>query len=207
MPAVVIPPIPKLQLVPPNPFNPATLGGDDLELYFHDLTVEPGKTYRYKVIYTLYNPVFNQPTRVAKDQAKLADIYGIDSPASGWSEAITVDARTRFWLAAKQPGRATQDQVSFTVFTWHGGNWQEKDYNAVAAGDEIGADEGDSGDFSTHWTLLDLKAASGDDPQTRDVLVVPDDGGQTRERDSQSDTSSQEFKRFVTDFNAQGAKP
>jgi hypothetical protein len=203
-PAVIIPPIPKLQPVPATSASPSTLAaGGDIGVYFIDMTVQPGSTYRYKARYTLYNPLYDQVNRAA--QPAMSDQFGLDSPDSAWSATIAVPSRTRFWCSAKQPGGRGRlmDQVGITVYAWHDGQWSSKDYTPVP-GDEIGADEGASGNFVTQWTLLDVKAIRPDS-EARTALVVADSGGAAQRRDTQMDVESDEYKKFQRDFNL--AKP
>lgn len=197
-PAVNVPPVevPKLQAPPKGEFSPyAAVSGGDMELYFHDLTVEPGRTYRYKVQYTLLNPIYNDPNQ----DPKLASVFGIDSPESDWSSPVAVPSRTRFWCTARQPLGLGDGEIAFSVFSWHDGMWQQKDCSA-SAGDEIGSSE--TGNFLTGWTLLDVKTGRAGSVE-RFVLLTPDDGGAAQERSVLADAASQEYKHFMHDFNAQ----
>jgi hypothetical protein len=212
---VAAPEIPKLIAVPDAAFNPsapapaaaagasAAAGVLDMELWFHDLKTEPGKTYRYKVQYTVANPVFNQPGMV-KD-SKLADAFGIDSAWSDWSKPVTIAGRTRFFLvnkaAANGNGRINPDIVDCTVYTWHDGQWNQHDYSAMA-GDEIGANEGPAaGNFLTHWTLLDVQSGAKDSG-SRFALLTPDTGGIVQKRDIRTDETSDEYTKFMKDVAA-----
>jgi hypothetical protein len=200
-PTVVIPPIPQLQAVPAQGFNPTTsLAQGDMGLWFHDMNAEPGKTYRYKVRYTLYNPVFGQPNAAA--DPKMADNLGMDSPFSGWSDNVVVPPRVRFWCMGKQPPPVRgqiESQVGFSCYSWHDGLWQQKDY-IDSAGDEIGADEGGAGNFLTHWTILEDLAGFR---AKHNVVIVPDDGGPAQLRDVDGDTKSMDYLRFKRDFDNQ----
>src|ERR1700683_461939 len=47
-----------------SPFNPgsfATKDAPDILIFFNDGTAQPGMTYRYRVQYSLLNPVYNRP--------------------------------------------------------------------------------------------------------------------------------------------------
>jgi len=196
---VEIPKLPPLQQVPDSAFDPVVLAPlGDVELYFHDLTVEPGKTYHYKVRYSLLNPVFGIETAVT--DKKLAAVYGIDSPASDWSEPVAVPARTKFWCADKAPTGTLRANglVHFTVFSWHDGQWTKRDYPSVAPGDEIG-----DGEFKTHYTLLDANS-----DESRQILIAPDDGGAAIARFERTDATSPEFQKLLQDLAAaQSAAP
>jgi hypothetical protein len=193
--AAAVPALPKLQLLPATPSSPATLApGGDLEIYLIDMTAQAGKSYHYKLRYTLYNPVYDQPNHAATPE--ISDQFGLDSPDSAWSDTITVSPRTRFWCSTKQPGGRARDseQVAVTVYTWHDGQWLNKDYSP-APGDEIGADEGTGGNFTTQWTLLDVKNTRPGS-ESRTALVVADASGKSERRDTQLDTTSDDYKKF-----------
>jgi hypothetical protein len=197
-PAVSLPP---LQPLPDAAFvaTQVAKGPGDIEVWFHDLTVEPGATYRYKVRYGLKNPVFDKPNAVKTPADAMK--FTIDSPDSQWSADVVVPARTRFWCSTKNPGgkaRSTQ-QVDFKVFVWHDGKWNEKDFNAVSTGDEIG-----DGDFVTHVTLLGAVSRQGTGiEQPRQVLLVPDTGGPAELRNERSDATSPELQTFLKNVAAQ----
>jgi hypothetical protein len=203
-PPVVVPPIPNLASIPPAGFNPTTqLAAGDMEVWFHDMTVVPGKVYRYQIKYVLLNPVYNLPARVA-NPALAADL-GMSSPASGWSDAVTVPARTRFWCSAKPSANDPNNpRIGFVVYNWHDGQWQEKDY-ICSIGDEIGADEGAAGNFIAHWTVLaDVRPEEGEGSRHY-ALIVADDGGDAQQRDVESDLKSLAYLKFKRDFDAQQA--
>jgi hypothetical protein len=170
-----------------------------------DDTIVAGHTYRYSVQYTLLNPVFNVPQRVA--DPKMADQFGIDSPVSGASAPITIPLKTRFWIASgmRQPVTTIQRQqlqTNFDVYTWHDGLWHYQPFNTIP-GDEIGGNLGDAGDFTSHWTYLDLIFGKSGGGLPTQGLVVADANGQIVSRDVQMDENSPEYRQFVKDFAAQ----
>jgi hypothetical protein len=198
------PPVPQLAVFPAGGLPLSAIAGpQEFAVWCHDLTVQPGKKYRYKVRYTLLNPVYGQPNRATPE---IADTFGIDSPNTAWSETAVVPSRTHFFAAGNiVPAPQSDDQkIPFTVFTWHNGMWQKKEY-VVAPGDEIGADEGDGGDFLTHYTLLNASSSTHNDSTSYSVLVAPDNGGPAQDRDFHTDSTSQDLKRLQQKFDAQVA--
>ena len=196
---------PALQAPPSASFIPSNLfaagANGNIGVWFTDLTVEPGKTYRYKVVYSLSNPIFGQPQRAA-DPA-LAANYGMDSEASDWSPSVDVPAKTQFWCAPKQNFAVAQHGgVRFSIYTWHEGMWYEKDYD-VDPGGEIGADEGAQGNYLTHFTLLDVKTDSNG---KRIAFLISDDGLETQQRDVAADFNTPEAKAFIAMYQAQQAQ-
>ncbi|HUB25181.1 MAG TPA: hypothetical protein VL992_07100 [Tepidisphaeraceae bacterium] len=196
---------PALQAPPSASFIPSNLfaagANGNIGVWFTDLTVEPGKTYRYKVVYSLSNPIFGQPQRAAAPA--LAANYGMDSEASDWSAPVDVPARTQFWCAPKQNFAVAQHGgVRFSVYTWHEGMWYEKDYD-VDPGGEVGADEGAQGNYLTHFTLLDVKTDSNG---KRVAFLISDDGQETQQRDVAGDMNTPEAKAFIAMYQAQQAQ-
>ncbi len=162
---------------PAGGFNPATLG--DVEVWAHDDTVQPGKTYRYKLHYKLKNPVFLS-TNVA-EPLSLADELAIDGKDGQWSDPITIKSATTFFLASGLPlrdGNATR----IDVFAWKGGLWQRKTIT-LSAGDLI---EG------TDWTLVDLRMAPGHEMRA----VLSNDNGSLSIHDSKTDQADPEYLRL-----------
>ncbi|HUB25499.1 MAG TPA: hypothetical protein VL992_08705 [Tepidisphaeraceae bacterium] len=200
---VIVPPIPQLAAVPPAGFNPTTqVAQGDMEIWFHDMTVVPGKVYRYQIRYVLLNPVYGLTARVA-NPALAADL-GMASPFSSWSDSVIVPPRTRFWCSSKQPaGDPNNPRIAFIVYNWHDGQWQEKDY-ICGIGDEVGADEGAAGNFVARWTLLSDVRTEGEGSRHY-ALLVSDDGGDAQQRDVDSDIKSLDYLKFKRDFDAQQA--
>jgi hypothetical protein len=195
------PPIPQLTPFPPGGLAVAAIAGpQDFMVWCHDLSVQPGKSYRYKVRYTLFNPVYNQPNKAKQE---VADTFGIDSPDTGWSDTAAVPWRTRFFATGKIVSGHVNVTVPFTVFTWHNGLWQKKDYPAIAPGDEIGSDEAADGNFLTHFTFLDAKSDNREDSVSHSLLLAPDNGGPSQVRDFQADSMSQDFKRLKRQVDTQ----
>jgi|GEM_PF-6047703 len=196
-PLAVAPVVPKFQPVPATAFSPDTAAAQgDMLLWFVDMDVQPGRTYRYKVRYTIYNPIFAQPNMAGSPA--LADVFGIDSADSEWSGAVVIPPRTEFWMS-NTPPLQKKPQANFTVFTWHEGIWLQKDYTALGVGDEIGQDEPGKANFQSHWTLLEVQTNG----ENRTVMLVPDGGGTVQRRDSSTDANSQDEQRFIRTNNPQ----
>jgi hypothetical protein len=68
----------------------ALLENPDIQMWAHDLTVEPGKVYRYRVKVALTNPFFARTSALVPEQQELAKSPIIVSQASEWSEPVRV---------------------------------------------------------------------------------------------------------------------
>lgn len=132
-------------------------------VWFHDDTVEPGKTYQYRMRLKLWNRYVGR-LRALQDpeQAKRAVILG---DWSSPSDPITVTPTTHFYVKG---GRET---ASLDVWKWRAGRWIRQAFD-VGVGDVIGEvrktktgeldAQGDEErvdvDFTTGAIVLDVRA-------------------------------------------------
>jgi hypothetical protein len=142
--------------------NPTT---DEPAVWFHDDTVEAGKTYRYRMRVKLWNRYVGR-LRPMKDpgQAKQSVVVGDWSFAS---DPITVTPSRYFFVSG---GRPADQSASVDVWTWRNGFWIKQRFD-VAIGDVIGGvqrtrtgeydEDGDEVvadvDFTTGAVVLDLR--------------------------------------------------
>jgi len=78
------------------------LDNPSLKVWTHDMTAEPGATYRYRVRVVMNNPMFGRNLQPA--QAQLAANSLIESPWSEWSEKVEVDRPDYFFItSAEEP--------------------------------------------------------------------------------------------------------
>lgn len=191
---------------------------NDPALWFHDDSVEPGRTYRYRVRAKLWNRYVGKPKSLA-DVERARDVVIVGE----WSlpgEPITVAPKTHFFVKNERFG-AERPTASVDVFTWHGGDWLRQTFD-VEVGDAIGgvasvrertADGGSQRvdvDFSTGAIVLDVRLnekvwtrrATGKAEFTyseRESLVLvyldPADG-QVRERTALLDRADPLYKRL-----------
>lgn len=142
----------------PPPVNPRP---EEISLWAHDDTVQPGKTYRYRARYFLKNPVYQQVAAV-KDAAA-AKQFAIASEFSEWGPAIEIPALTNFFIAN---ANMHQGNIRFDVYNWNKGV-QHYTSVTVGPGDVIAASV-DGIDFTTGHTVVDLRT----DLKSRDPLVI-----------------------------------
>jgi hypothetical protein len=124
----------------------ASLGNQQQPIQFwaHDETGVPGKTYRYRIRYSLFNPVHGAPQLVSKETPKLADTLYVTSPWSDWTQQVKVGDRVKFWLAGNPNPRG---DTKFAVYTWQDGSWKNKQ-ESVSPGDSVAG---------TSWLLVDVR--------------------------------------------------
>ena len=58
-----------------------------IQIWAHDITIEPGRTYRYRFTVELYNPFFARKLDLIKEQHDLAESITLASQTSEWSMA------------------------------------------------------------------------------------------------------------------------
>ncbi|MEM8738502.1 MAG: hypothetical protein AAGG38_08510 [Planctomycetota bacterium] len=112
---------------------------ETVEVWAHDLTAEPGQTYRYKVVVSVLNPLFRFP-RLNPDQLQrnrnllslAPDSVELDS--AQWSAPLTLAPDYYFFLTG---GSREQKRATFEVWTVYNGGWRVSEFTEYP-GDEIG---------------------------------------------------------------------
>lgn len=95
------------------------LDSSDVRLWAHDLTVQPGKAYRYRVKVLVNNPAFGRSAGLVADQQDMAKVPAIESAASEWTEPVNVLADKYYFITtategdAQSPSRATAELYQF----------------------------------------------------------------------------------------------
>jgi len=150
------------------------LDGDDVVVWAHDITVEPGKTYRYRIRAEVYNPFFARTLDLMPSQHELARKITLQSQASEWSEpARAIPPLKVFVTKATGPGgdRKIGDlgmgQAHIEVYRFFYGRWWSESF-PLEPGDRVGsvrdlrqAEPGagpQSIDYGTDWYVLDIVA-------------------------------------------------
>jgi len=106
-----------------------------ITVWSHDLTVEPGKTYRYRASVSLINPLFQRLILSPEQKEKQFHKLSLVSKPSAWSEPITVAPERHFFLVADSQQKQSVDVEVFTIFN---GAWRSHRFN-VRPGDTIGS--------------------------------------------------------------------
>ncbi len=106
-----------------------------LQIVVHDVTVQPGSTYRYRLKVGVYNPLFRKAGVAAEQRKELFDQLALVASATDWTDAIAVDPEKRFFLVSASP---EQRESRWEVWRIHRGRWINQDFR-VRPGDPIGA--------------------------------------------------------------------
>ena len=128
----------------PPPTTQAEPSGEDegtITVWAHDLTVEPGRTYRYRVLVSVLNPLFRQ-TRVEQSQREVhfnKIALGPDLAEDGevadapWSDPVEVAPQHYFFFV--QGGQSPRVEV----WRIYDGMWRNEEF-PVRPGDPIGGE-------------------------------------------------------------------
>lgn len=105
-----------------------------IDVWAHDLTVVPGKTYRYRLRVRMLNPLFQRDGLAPEQKEVMWGLLGNDSDPSPWSEPVVIEPRVRFFViaASDQSGQATVE-----VYRMHNGVRRSHTFK-VGPGDPIG---------------------------------------------------------------------
>ncbi len=172
-------PIGKLNVVSMPPKSP------DLCVYIIDNSADAGKTYRYRIVYKVFNPLFNMaPQHAAK--AQWVNQFDLVSRMSDFSPDIAVPVQTYFYCG-KQQGIVKNAAFPFDVFTWSNGKWQQKTFN-VNVGDPIGTI-----DYSTGYSFVQKQLTRNG----KTVVTLVDRDGIPDIRDAGKDFESDDYKQKV----------
>jgi hypothetical protein len=184
---------PDLGVVPTNGFDPATWQAGNVITFQHDDSVQPGKSYRYRMRYLILNPVYQQPAAAA--DAKIAAQFRWESEWSEWTQPVDVQSRLSFFVSSQITTGA--NAVSMEVFQFVNGRMTSKTFN-VQPGDLIGGTDAAAGDFNTGFTLVDIRR----DPSRNEnyALILAPDGSLIR-RDG-GDRSSQRYQDLRRQLSA-----
>lgn len=184
-----------------------------LRFWVHDIDVEPGATYRYRVVVDMLNPLFRRQQSLAVEQKAQADVVAIQAEPSGWTNAVEVDPFVRFFLVGAS---STQETAEIEVYRLYAGVQRSQTFTGVKPGDMIGQPRtlrigGQSMriDFSTHKALVDLEDAAQLDEAGSDTRGLFSDlaDGRLFERWARRDANDPTRARYQNDTVLWAALP
>jgi len=142
-------------------------------VWAHDLDVEPGRTYDYRMTIKVYNPLFARTLNLPDSMQEVAKSMTLASSPSGWSSPARVGASTLAYLSratAAGQGRGIAGPMGlgvaqFDLYNFRDGQWHH-DTQVVQPGDSVGAgvagdgdsEDGVTPDFTTGLYVLDIVA-------------------------------------------------
>ncbi len=146
---------PDAQEAQDDPF--AALESDEILVWGHDLTVKPGKTYRYRVTVSVYNPFFGKKRSLVDDQQSLAEVFVLNSEPSEWSGPVRIHSLRRVFITSATkggPGVQVFGRAMVEVYLFYDGV-QRMEKFSVTPGAAIGGVK-DGIDFGTRLFVLDI---------------------------------------------------
>jgi len=161
----------------------AALEGDEILVWGHDLTVKPGRTYRYRVTVSVYNPFFGKKRSLVKSQQSLAEVFTLNSQPSDWAPPVRIHPLRRVFITSATSGGGQHGfgRATAEVYLFHDGTqWMERFF--VQPGTAIGGvkkvQRPDGGptveiDFTTSLFVLDIvdEIQTGRDNRGRRDLI------------------------------------
>ena len=144
----------------------AALDEDEILVWGHDLTVKPGRTYRYRVTLSVYNPFFGKKRSLVKNQQNLAEAFTLNSQPSDWSPPVRIHPLRRVFITSATSGGGQHGfgRAMAEVYLFHDGvQWMQG--FPVQPGTAIGGvkrvtrpDDGTTVevDFTTSFFVLDI---------------------------------------------------
>jgi hypothetical protein len=191
---------------------------DTMQVWAHDISVQPGATYRYRCSVAVLNPFLGRKRQLVEAQQPLDAQFQILTQASEWSE-VAVNAPYAFYAVDAYPpdGIGSLGSAQLEVFRLIDGVWRSHKF-AIEPGDAIGRqvklDEGaEDADFDAGWYVVavmdDLAAQSRDARSKPTLVVVARRDGQTIEiRSPQADQTSEQRRKLQDRVRAErDAKP
>ncbi len=159
-------------------FDPTRMA-NDIEIIAHDDTVMPGKTYRYKLQYRIYNSLYDINV-ISKPN--ISSKFAITSAMSEPTGEITIPERTNFFIKSVR-----DTEVKFDVFTWDG-IMKVKEVRALP-GDLI---------TQTNWNVVDIRKDAKNNP----YVILADAAGNVQRRDFRGDQDNPDYHSLLEQAKA-----
>jgi hypothetical protein len=141
-----------------------------LQIWAHDLQVQPDETYEYRISAAVYNPLFAKSLNLPESQRALAEDVSLASLPGEWSDPIRVERPTRAYvMRARAPGqgRGLAGPLDLGIaqvktYRFYNGKWHVS-RQSTQPGDTVGMVEKDEGDgtlmdFATGRYVVDIIA-------------------------------------------------
>lgn len=110
---------------------------DTIQMWAHDSTVLPGRTYRYRMRLLLFNPLCGNERAESR---KVRTLAWLEGPWSQWSEPVEAMQKRYFFftsVSARTDTRPPRARVS--VYAWQDGWWYPYPFSYGDPGQSIGS--------------------------------------------------------------------
>jgi len=188
-------------------------------IWAHDLSAEPGRTYRYRLRIDVLNAYSMSPRDLADPRDAEKTILASDW--SEWSDPVTVRPDTIFFLSQANPGEGATGTAIVNLYKWAGGEWHNLPRRKFEVGQPIACDDRKAGRIDTQVTLVEVAAdvkrpvcikprrdGSFDirPDEVVQVMVVAGPNGEVWERNTAQDRNDEaEFRDLLKEAQAREA--
>jgi len=106
---------------------PNLLDAEQLPVWVHDITAEPGRVYRYHIRTVVNNPLFGRGPYLADAQQDAAASAVLNGPWSSWSGPITIaDPKQYFVISASENDNiGNGPRAAVEVYEFYYGYWRK----------------------------------------------------------------------------------
>ena len=179
-----------------------------VRIWAHDVTVQPGETYRYKLIPGVVNPLFHEDRlppeqREANLNRLVLEPTDAEIAQAPWSEPVSVDPVNQFFLVG---GDANSGIAQVEVWRIYDGRWVVEEFS-VRPGDKIGGaasiEGGNQLDLTLDVVLVDVKRSRFAGGNAVAALYTRPDGEGLQRRIDARDTGSDHYQRLKLQESAQ----
>lgn len=165
--------------------------GDEITVWAHDINIQPGHVYRYRLTVEVYNPLFLHKPDLMPAQQPMAEKFTISSQTSEWTAPIKAEPPLRVFVTDARPasqntgvGTLPLGVAKAEVYRFYDGRWWKEEFS-VYPGDHIGAEKairlsasdakdkdkpklGTPINYNTDWFVLDVVEDLGAERQDVD---------------------------------------
>ncbi len=119
---------------------PGILMAEELPVWVHDFSAEPGKTYQYRMRVVLNNPLFGRDAYLSDSQKTVAQVPTLEGDWSAWSSPIEVETDRHFFVvsASEDDRLGSGPRAAVEVYEFYYGYWR-KGSTTLEPGDTIHA--------------------------------------------------------------------
>lgn len=123
-----------------GPVSKPLLEDPAVRVWNHDVTVEPGATYRYRTRIVVNNPMFGRQPYLLEAQKSLGDVQLARGEWSEWSQPVPVDNDRYFFIvSANEQDQVGGKRATAELYQFYYGYWRKGAVN-VEPGDALVAE-------------------------------------------------------------------